>query len=92
MIRPLLIASMLLMLSGCSIFSKPVPVKRNFPDVPPELQQPCPKLEKTPDSTLLSDVVKTVTKNYSLYHECRARNDAWIEWYDAQKKIFEEVK
>jgi hypothetical protein len=89
MIRILLIASLALMLSGCF---KTVPVKRNFPAVPAELQQACADLEKTPDSTQLSDVVKTVTKNYSLYHECRTRNEAWIEWYDAQKKIFEEVK
>lgn len=89
MIKGVVLISAVLMLSGCF---KTVPVKRNFPAVPAELQQHCAELEKTPDSTRLSDVVKTVTKNYSLYHECRIRNDAWIEWYDAQKKIFEEVK
>lgn len=89
MIKGVVLISAVLMLSGCF---KTVPVKRNFPAVPAELQQPCAEREKTPDSTRLSDVVKTVTKNYSLYHECRIRNDAWIEWYDAQKKIFEEVK
>lgn len=89
MIRLAIALGAALLLSGCF---KTVPVKRNFPAVPAELQQPCTDLDKTPDSTQLSDVVKTVTKNYALYHECRTRNEAWREWYDAQKKIFEEVK
>lgn len=89
MIKTVVYMLPVLLLAGCF---KTVPVARNFPAVPAELQQRCADLHKTPDSTQLSDVVKTVTKNYSLYHDCRARNDAWIEWYDAQKKIFEEVK
>ena len=40
----------------------------------------------------LREVLKTVTVNYSTYHECKIRVDAWIEWYQTQRTIFEEVK
>jgi hypothetical protein len=52
----------------------------------------CPDLKKAPETTKLSEVLTTVTQNYGQYHECRIKADAWIEWYDAQKKIFDEVK
>jgi hypothetical protein len=40
----------------------------------------------------LSDVATTVTINYSTYYECAVKNDAWIEWYQIQKNIYESVK
>lgn len=80
---------LVLILTGCSTT---VPVARKFPDVPADLKQSCTTLQQTPDDAAFSDILSVVTKNYALYHECRARQDAWIEWYDAQKKIFEEVK
>ena len=78
-----------LLLAGCST---PVPVARKFPDVPSELMEDCQTLQQTQDNAKLSEVITIVTKNYSQYHECRARQAAWKEWYDSQKKIFEEVK
>ena len=69
------------------------PVKRTFPDIPSDLKTSCPDLaQMDPGTTKLSEVVKTVTVNYSTYHECKIRVDAWIEWYNTQKTIFEEVK
>ena len=78
-----------LLLVGCAT---DVPVARNFPDVPAEIRSECPTLQQTQDNAKLSDVLTTVTKNYSQYHECRAKQAAWIEWYETQKKIFDEVK
>ena len=78
-----------LLLAGCSTA---VPVARHFPDVPEEIRSECPTLQQTQDNAKLSDVITIVTKNYSQYHECRAKQAAWIEWYDTQKKIFDEVK
>jgi hypothetical protein len=79
-----------LLLAGCSTT---VPVKRNFPDVPQVLKTPCPELKEVQEGTVrLSDVLSVVTDNYSQYHECKITVEAWIEWYDQQKKIFEEVK
>jgi len=69
------------------------PDARKFPDIPPELKQACPDLQEIdPKTTKLSVVVDTVTTNYKEYHECRVKVDAWIEWYNGQKKIFESVK
>jgi hypothetical protein len=88
----IIVVGLCLILSGCSLFSTSVPVERHFPDVPTELKVECPDLQQTPPGAKLSEVLSVVTKNYSTYHECRARQSSWIEWYDAQKKIFEEVK
>jgi hypothetical protein len=78
-----------ILLTGCLT----APVKRTFPDVPKELMEICPDLATVAnDTTQLSEVMKVVTKNYSQYHECRIKNDLWIEWYNIQRKIFESVK
>lgn len=79
-----------LLLAGCSTT---VPVQRNFPDVPKELKTPCVELKEVKEGTTkLSEVLIVVTENYSQYYECKITVDAWIEWYNQQKKIFEEVK
>jgi len=79
-----------LLLAGCSTT---VPVKRNFPEVPQILKKSCSELKEVKDGTVkLTEVLMVVTENYSQYHECKITVDAWIEWYDQQKKIFEEVK
>ncbi len=76
-------------LTGCSTV---VPVKANFPDVPERLMIKCPQLEKVSETPTLSDVAKTVTNNYTTYYECATKHDAFIEWYNIQKNIFESVK
>lgn len=84
-----LIMLMALVLVGCST---PTPVARKFPEVPARILEKCPNLQKLNDDAKLSDVAKTVTNNYTTYYECAVKNDAWIEWYQIQKHIFEEVK
>ena len=76
-------------LAGCSTT---VPVTAKFPAVPNRLLEKCPNLQKLDDDAKLSDVSKTVTLNYTTYYECAVKGDAWIEWYQIQKKIFEELK
>jgi len=78
-----------LLLAGCLTS---VPVKRNFPEVPQELMEACPDLKQTEQTEKLSEVIRVVADNYSEYHECRIKVDAWIEWYNTQKQIFESVK
>jgi hypothetical protein len=75
-------------LTGCSV----VPVKINFPDVPERLMVKCPQLEKLSETPTLSDVAKTVTNNYTTYYDCAVKHDAFIEWYNIQKEIFNKVK
>jgi hypothetical protein len=67
-------------------------VKRNFPEVPANLKEACPDLKQTDPTDKLSDVLKVVVDNYGQYHECRIKSDAWIEWYNSQKQIFDSVK
>lgn len=76
------------LLAGCLV----TPVKRNFPEVPQELREACPDLQKLEKGAKLSDIVSTVSSNYGQYHECRVRADAWNQWYNSQKEIFESVK
>lgn len=76
-------------ITGCST-TTPVVVK--FPAVPNTLLQKCPQLEKLVDQPKLSDISKTIANNYTTYRECAVKTDAWIEWYQVQKSIFEEVK
>lgn len=75
-------------LTGCTA----VPVKRNFPEVPAQIMEKCPQLEKLKDDAKLSDVAKNVTNNYTTYYECAVKHDAFVEWYNTQKRIFESVK
>lgn len=76
------------LLAGCLA----TPVKRNFPEVPEELKVVCPDLQKVKQDAKLSDVISTVSTNYTQYHECRAKVDAWNEWYKTQKEVFDSVK
>jgi hypothetical protein len=88
----IIILGLAILLGGCSIST---PVKRNFPDAVPALQEQCPGLstvENTGKEVAITDLLKTVVKNYSLYYECSNKVDGWNEWYDKQRKIFESVK
>jgi len=75
--------------TGCSTT---VPVTAKFPEVPERLMQKCPQLEKLENEAKLSDITKTITNNYTTYYECAVKDDAWIEWYQKQKIIFESIK
>ena len=80
---------LVLILTGCSTT---VPVTAKFPDVPERLLVKCPQLEKLENEAKLSDIGKTVTNNYTTYYECAVKHDAFVEWYNIQKNIFESVK
>ena len=80
---------LVVLLTGCSTA---VPVVMKFPEPPKFVREACPRLEMLKDDAKLSDVSKTITVNYTTYYECAVKNDAWIEWYQIQKQIFESVK
>jgi hypothetical protein len=86
--RYLLILAVLV-LSACSTA---VPVTMKWPGVPEELLKDCPDLIQQQPTEKLSDVLLTVSKNYRQYHECRAKLQAWQEWYTSQEKIYNSVK
>jgi len=76
--------------TGCSTV---VPVTMKFPEAPGNIAlTACPQLQKLQEDAKLSDISKTVSVNYTTYYECAVKTDAWIEWYQKQKQIFEKVK
>lgn len=76
-------------LSACTS----VPVVAEFPTAPDVLMQRCADLKTiSGDQVNIVDFVKTVTENYTTYHECSARNSAWQEWYVKQKKIWDDAQ
>jgi hypothetical protein len=77
-----------LLLVGCTS----VPVERHFPEVPQALMVECPALAQTPQGAKFSEVLDIINNNYAEYHQCRAKTQAWIDWYNEQKKTFDEVK
>ena len=79
-----------LLLTGCSTT---VPVTSKFPDAPgAQALSKCQDLVLLDQDAKLSDVARSVTNNYTKYYECSIKNDAWIEWYNTQKQIFEGIK
>jgi hypothetical protein len=85
-----LILSLAIVLAGCSTT---VPVARKFPEAPEVLKQKCESLKLIEgDKVAITEMLKVVVHNYSLYHECATKVEGWQEWYETQKKIFNEVK
>jgi len=85
----LVVLAISLALTACSTL---VPVSMTFPEAPgKQAMVACPNLQKLKDDALLSDVSRTITINYSTYYECAVKTDAWIEWYQIQRHIFESV-
>jgi len=85
----LLFCAFVIVLSGCSTT---VPVKQNFPDAPKILMEKCEPLHTIdqPD-VVFSEFLKTVTKNYTKHHNCAKLVEAWQEWHQRQKEIFEKT-
>ena len=81
-----IVIMLVLAITGCSTV---VPVTAKFPEPPGRgAMTRCADLAKLKDDAKLSDVANTVTANYGTYYECAVRADAWQEWYEIQKRIF----
>lgn len=82
-----------LVLTGCSLFKQPVPIVPDFPNATPELMKKCEELKTVDgDKVLITDMLKVIVQNYTLYYECSTKVDGWQEWYTEQKKIYEKLK
>lgn len=86
--RLFLISVLTLFLIGCTT----VPVAPKFPQVPTLLLEKCPELNKVIEEPKLSDIAKTITLNYTTYYECSIKQEAWVEWYNVQKQLYESIK
>ena len=78
------------LLTACSTA---VPLTQSFPQAPAVLMEKCPAL-KTIEGEKVSivDFTRTVSENYTTYYQCSGRTDAWIDWYNQQKKIWEQLQ
>lgn len=86
----ILILSLTLLLASCATS---VPVAPKFPNVPQVLTEKCESLKKIEGNKVaITEMLKVVIHNYSLYYECSTKVEGWQEWYDTQKKIYETVK
>lgn len=92
--RYLALLLLFLTLSGCSLFQKqPVPIVPTFPSATPELMKKCDDLKTIEgDKVLITDMLKIIVQNYTLYYECSTKVDGWQDWYNQQKKIYENLK
>ena len=78
------------LITACSTV---VPVTQSFPAAPAVLMEKCPELKTIQGERIsIVDFTRTVSENYSTYHQCAGRTDAWIDWYGQQKKIWEQMK
>ena len=78
------------LITGCSTA---VPVTQKFPDAPDMLKEKCPELKTIAgERVTIIEFTRTVSENYTTYHQCAGKNEAWIDWYRQQKKIWEDVK
>lgn len=82
-----------LALSGCGMMNKFLPVMPEFPEPIKELTEKCPDLKQIEgDQVAVTDLLKAVVNNYTLYYQCSLKNDGWNDWYKKQKEIYDEVK
>ena len=90
--RSLAILLVTIALAGCG-FSKPVLMMPEFPEPVKELTEKCRELQMIEgDAVAITDMLKTVVNNYTLYHQCSLKVDGWNDWYVEQKKIYDDVK
>lgn len=80
-----------LLVITCLTACNPWVKKHKFPAAPETLFTECPALAETPPTEKLSVVLDVVVQNYGEYHKCRSRNAAWIEWYNNQQQIHDDV-
>lgn len=78
----------ILLLTGCVT----APVKHSFPKPPEVITERCPDLNAiAEEEERLTEFLKVVTKNYSLYHDCAAKHDLLVKWINEQRAIHDEV-
>ena len=85
-----LLITLALVLSACS---HTPPIVAKFPDEPGKAAvEKCPQLTTVENGVKLSELTRTITINYNTYYDCAVKVDTWIEWYQIQKKIHEDIK
>ena len=69
-----------------------IPLPKNATEALPELT-PAEELQTlSDDKNNLSDLLENSTNNYAKYYSLKEKYQAWQQWYDSQKKIWESLK
>lgn len=81
------ILASVIFLASCSTV---VPVKQEFPVAPSILLEKCPDLMQVDDGkNSLREMLKIVIQNYALYYQCAEKTHGWQDWYNEQRKIYD---
>lgn len=73
-------------LTGCATVT--TPVKHQLADAPVVLTERCSYLKQVSDKEeRLSEFLKVITENYSLYYECATKHELLVKWYTEQKQL-----
>jgi hypothetical protein len=84
--------AIILLVGLISACSTAVPVKQKFPEAPVSITEKCESLMKIEgDKVSITDMLKVIVKNYSMYYECSTKVEGWNDWYTEQKKIFDSI-
>lgn len=84
----LLIIPIALLLAGCVT----APVKHSFPRPPEVITEKCAYLNEVAENEQqLSEFLKVISKNYTLYHECATKHELLVKWIREQVEIHDAV-
>lgn len=90
--RLLIVALLSALIASCAMVERFMPAKPKFPDAIKELQQPCPELKTIEGNQVaITELLKAVVENYTLYYDCSLKNEGWNKWYVEQKQIYEKA-
>lgn len=84
--KKLFLIPIIVLLTGCATVT--TPVEHSLPEPSKVLTESCPALIKLSDNEdRLSELLKVVTTNYTLYHECGTKHELLVKWYNEQKAL-----
>lgn len=88
----ILVFILILVLSGCAMFQKTVPVTMNFPQAPDPLLLEPEKLDPLPeDSKAITELLENSTVNYGKHRELQLKYLQWQQWYDTNRRLHKET-
>ena len=65
----------------------------SWPEAPVVLLEPASNLKSLPeDKKTLTDLIENANENFGTYYQIKSKYEAWQEWYNSQKKVYESVK
>jgi hypothetical protein len=55
--------------------------------------EPASSLDSLPENKkTLTDLIENANENFGKYYQLKEKYDAWQEWYNTQKQIYQSVK